>query len=115
MNELIEKIFKDFTVDGVKIPVSFLRYKGDSETFITYAEVFKDTSFSGDNRIIGYVDYYDIDIYTKGNYLNIVNEVKEKMELNDFTWQPSLDSADMYEDDTGYYHKTLCFAKERME
>lgn len=115
MNDLIEKIFSDFTVGGVKIPVSFLRYKGDSETYITYQEVFKDTSLSGDDSIIGYVDYYDIDIYTKGNYLKIVDKVKEKMELNYFIWQPSLDSPDMFEEDTGYYHKTLCFAKERMD
>ena len=37
------------------------------------------------------------------------------MELNDFTWQPSFDSPDMFEEDTGYYHKTVCFAKERMD
>ena len=35
------------------------------------------------------------------------------MKNNGFTWQPSRDSRDFYEDDTGYYHKTLCFAIER--
>ena len=33
MNELIELIFKDFTVDKETIPVSFLFYEGHGEIF----------------------------------------------------------------------------------
>ena len=39
MNSLIKQIFKDFEVNGVKIPVSFLRYNGTSTTYITYQEL----------------------------------------------------------------------------
>ncbi len=113
MNELIEQIFNNFQVNGVAIPVSFLRYGGKSTTYITYMEWDKSNSFSGDDKILGYVSYYDFDIYSKGNYLGIVEAVKEIMKENGFTWQPSRDSQDMFEDDTGYYHKTLCFAIER--
>ena len=38
--------------------------------------------------------------YTKDTFLK----------QNGFKWQPSMTSTDMFEDDTGYYHKTLCFA-----
>ena len=115
MNEVIELAFANFTVNGVMIPVSFLRYQGKSTTYITYMETDKDNALGGDNEILNYVDYYDFDIYSKGNYLEIVKEVKKIMKQNGFTWQPSRDSQDMYEDDTGYYHKTLCFAIERFE
>ncbi len=115
MNQLIEQIFNNFTVNGVAIPVSFLRYGGKSTTYITYMEWDKSNSYSGDDEILGYVSYYDFDIYSKGNYLQIVEEVKRIMKENGFTWQPSRDSQDMFEDDTGYYHKTLCFAIERSE
>lgn len=115
MNELIQSIFTNFSVDGVSIPVKFLRYNGKQTTYITYMETDIDNSYAGDNEILGYVSYYDFDIYSKGNYFNIVEAVKEIMKNNGFIWQPNRTSEDMYEDDTGYYHKTLCFAIERSE
>ena len=74
-----------------------------------------DGTLSGDDEIIGYIDYYDFDIYSKSNYFKIVRELKNKLKTNGFMWQPSMSSGDMFEDDTGYFHKTLCFAIERME
>jgi len=115
MNNLIENIFADFKVDNVLIPVSFLRYEGKSTTYITYMHYDSDNSFSGDDEIMGYVDYYDFDIYSKGNYLNIIESVKQIMKQNGFMWQPSRSSRDMFEADTGYYHRTLSFAIEREE
>ena len=115
MNELIETLFKDFAVDGVKIPVSFLYYEGHGEPYITYMQTDADNSYSGDDELLGYADYYDFDIYSKGDYTNIVKSVKALLKANDFVWQPSRSSADMYETDTGYYHKTLSFAILRGE
>lgn len=115
MNEVIENIFKDFKVDGKNIPVAFLRYNGKSTTYVTYQEVDVDNSFSGDDELLGYVTYYDFDIYSKGNYLKVMESVKQLMKDNGWRWQPSLSSQDMFEDDTGYYHKTLNFAIEREE
>lgn len=115
MNELIETLFKDFTVYGVKIPVSFLYYEGHGEPYITYQQTDADSSYSGDDELLGYADYYDFDIYSKGDYTNIVKSVKALLKANDFVWQPSRTSPDMYETDTGYYHKTLCFAILRGE
>lgn len=115
MNSLIEEIFKNFKVGKKKIPVSFLRYEGKADTYITYMETDKENSYSGDDEIIGYVDYYDFDIYSKGNYLDILKELKKILKANGFYWEPSQDSQDMYENDTGYYHKTVCFSYMRNE
>lgn len=115
MNELIEAIFANFEVDGVQIPVSFVFYQGHGEPYIVYQQIDADASFSGDDGLLGYVDYYDFDIYSKGNYLNIVNAVREKLEENGFVWQVSRTSPDMYEADTQYFHKTLNFAILREE
>ena len=112
MNEEIETMLNNFTVNNQVIPVSFLRYDGHATTYITYMETDKDNSYSGDDEILGYIDYYDLDIYSKKNYLDIVKELKKTFKNNGWTWQPGRDSQDLYEDDTGYYHKTLCFAKE---
>lgn len=110
INKKLLELFNDFKVNGKEIPVSFLRYKGNNTTYITFMESDKDNSFSGDDNILGYVSYYDFDIYSKSNYLDIVTKVKEVLKDNGWTYQPSKDSGDLYEDDTGYYHKTLCFA-----
>ena len=113
MNELIESIFDGFRVNNVDIPVKFLRYDGNKTTYITYMQVNANDSLSADDKLINYVEYYDFDIYSKGDYTDIIAAVKQKLEENGFRWRPSWSSADLYEDDTGYYHKTLNFAIER--
>ena len=110
MNALIESIFSNFTVDGVAIPVSFMFYEGHGEPYVVYMQQDADNSYSGDDALLGYVDYYDFDVYAKGNYNKIIEQVKQLLTENGFVWQPSRSSADMYEVDTGYYHKTLNFA-----
>lgn len=110
MNELITSLFQDFTVDGVLIPVKYLHYLGHGEPYIVWMQVDADNSLTGDDTLMGYADYYDFDVYSKGNFLNIVERVKELLTQNNFVWQVSKSSADMYETDTGYYHKTLNFA-----
>lgn len=115
MNELIQSIFENFTVDGVRIPVKFLRYEGHDEPYVTYMQQDADNSLSGDDDLLGYVDYYDFDVYSKGNYTKIIKELKQILKDNGFVWQPSRSSQDMYETDTGYYHKTLNFAIYKQE
>ena len=110
MHELIQSIFKGFTVDGVEIPVSFMYYEGHGEPYIVYMEQDADSSYSGDDELLGYVVYYDFDVYSQGNYLKVIEALKDKLKENGFIWQPSRSSIDMYETDTGYYHKTMNFA-----
>ena len=109
MNELIESILANFTVDGVQIPVSFMYYEGHGEPYVVYMGQDMNNSLSGDDELIGYVDYYDFDVYSRGNYLNIIESLKDVLESNGFVWQPSRSSQDFFETDTGYYHKTLNF------
>lgn len=109
MNELIEKIFNSFIVDNVEIPVQFMRYTGHQETYITYMEHSINDTYYSDNELTNYMDYYDFDVYSKKNYIEIIRRMKEILKQNGFIWQPSMTSMDMYEDDTGYFHKTLCF------
>ncbi len=110
MNSLIKEIFENFTVNGVTIPVKFLYYHGHGEPYIVWMQEDANNSLSGDDDLIGYADYYDFDIYSKGDYTEIVERVKELLKEHGFVWQVSRTSADMYEPDTGYYHKTLNFA-----
>lgn len=115
INEEIESIFRNFSVSGTVIPVKFLYYQGHGEPYVVYMESAMDNSYSGDDDLLGYVAYYDFDVFSKGNYVSIVEAIKEKMKEHGWTWQVLRSSGDLWEQDTGYYHKTLCFAKHIAE
>ena len=111
MNAEIETIFDGFTVDDVEIPVSFQFYDGDDDAWIVYSNVDNYHSYAGDDDLLGYVTYYDFEIYAKGNYCKIVEAVKALMKENGWTYQPAKSSTERYDRDTRVYSKTLCFAK----
>ena len=115
MNELIMSIFDGFSVNGTAIPVKYLYYLGHGEPYIVWMQEDADNSLTGDDTLLGYADYYDFDIYSKTNFLPIVEAVKDLLTSNGFVWQVSKSSSDMYETETGYYHKTLNFAILRSE
>ncbi len=114
MNEykLLKTIFTDFTVDEKTIPVEYIKYKGNSKTYVTYTFTNDDPSLFGEDKEIGSVISVDIDIYSDRNYLAIQDKIEEIMENNDYIRTGC--SPDMYEDDTGLFHKTIEFEKERM-
>lgn len=112
-NTLIQQIFDGFAVDGVAIPVAFLRYDGKETTYVTYQQTDSAHEFSGDDELLNYVDFYDFDVFSKGNYIPIVEAIKTILKDNGFRWQPLRSSGDMYEDETKLYHKTLSFSIER--
>lgn len=110
MNNEILKIFKDFTVDGVAIPVEWLKYKGDLKTYIVFSDISETPELCADNECVYSTKQYDFDIFSDGNYLNILKAVKQKLKTNGWTWVE--DSPTMYEEDTGLYHITTTFEKE---
>lgn len=110
MNSLIEQI-----LSTLNIPFAFMYYRENAETYITYQQIQIDTTLSADDELEYYVDYYDVDVYSKTNYLQIVEDLKSLMKQNGFRWQPEMSSGDLYEEDTRYFHKTVCFSIERME
>ena len=114
MNEyrLLKTIFTDFTVDEEIIPVEYIKYKGNSKTYVTYTFTDDDPTLFGEDKEIGSVIGIDIDIYSDRNYLAIQQRIEEIMEDNDFIRTGC--SPDMFEEDTGLFHKTIEFEKERM-
>jgi len=109
MNRTIEQIFTGFSVGGVSIPVKYMYYQGHGEPYVTYMHQSYDNELRGDDALIGVADYYDFDVYAKGNFEQIILKVKELLEASGWVWIPSRSGIDMYETDTHYYHKTLCF------
>ena len=108
MNQELKAIFGD-SVGGV--PAAHLRYKGKETTFVTWAVTGETPVLCADNTPLYSVVTVDVDVYSTGNYLSLVSEIKRLMFENEWVW--SGDSPEMYEEDTGLYHKTISFEKER--
>ena len=41
--------------DGLGVPVAFMFYEGDADTYVTYMELDKDNTLAGDDAILGCV------------------------------------------------------------
>ncbi len=113
MNEELKSIFGDaITVGGRKIPTAHLKYKGKETTFVVWTITGNEPALSGNDEQLYGISTVDVDVYSKGNYLSVLNEVKQLMKINAWLWTG--DSVEMYEDDTGLYHITASFEKERI-
>lgn len=113
MNEEIKLILTEkLIIGGKEIPVAHLRYKGTSKKFVTWTITNEVPVLSANDEDLCSICSVDVDVYSDGNYLDIVKEIKRKMKNNDWVWTE--DSSEMYEEDTQLYHKTISFEKERI-
>lgn len=110
MNEKIFDLMSSLTVDGEEIPVAWLKYKGKSTKYIVFSDLGETPASHSDDDCDYSIKQFDFDIYSKGNYLNILKEVKKRLKEHGFTWVE--DSPTMYEEDTGLYHITTTFEIE---
>lgn len=104
---MIEKALKDFKVDGEKIPVHFLNYTGQSETYITYYTWYEKPTNFADDEHKNEVSYLTVDIFSKKNFKTIIKSLKKIMKQNGFIWEDT--ASEQYECDTGYYHISVNF------
>lgn len=112
MNEELKTIFGDaIQVKGVDIPVAHLKYKGNETTYVVWTITGSEPALSGNDEQLYSIGTVDVDVYSKGNYLSVLAEVKRLMKQNEWVWTG--DSVEMYEDDTGLYHITSSYEKER--
>lgn len=112
MNSEIKSILgEEITIKKTPIPVAHLRYKGNSSTFVVWSMLGEKPILSGDDEPLFSVASVDVDAYGKGNLIELITEIKRKMKKSDWLWVE--DSPEMYEDDTGLYHRTITFEKER--
>lgn len=110
--ELLNQILNNLIVEGKEVPVEYIEYTGRSKTYVTYTFTNDEPTLFGDDKEIGSIVSVDIDIFSNKNYLAIENKIIEIMYENNFIRTGC--SPDMYEKDTGLYHKTIEFEKERM-
>jgi len=110
MNKDIERIFeRKIEIQNIIIPVEYANYDGNSEEYVVYFNTGSEPKYSEDDEITYSENSVEFHIYSKGNYLKIVDIIKKKLKENDYIWDG--DSDDLYETDTKYHHFVSSFKK----
>lgn len=107
----INKLIID-TLSSIGVPVAFQTYEGKETTYITFFTYLEQGEvFADDEEIVtGY--YVQIDIWSKANYISVVEQVKERMKQASFRRRTE---HEFYEKDTKMFHKVLRFVYEKEE
>lgn len=94
------------TLKPLNIPVSFQRYTGKADTYITFHDYLTTgEEYEDDNEsLTGH--YIQLDIWSKTDYTDLVKQVKRLLLNIGFK---RLNEIDLYEEDTKIYHKGLKF------
>lgn len=102
---LINKLIID-TLKPLNIPVSFHRYKGKAKEYITFHEYLASGEEYEDDIEVLTGHFVQVDIWSKGDYIDTVNKVKQLFLEAGFK---RIDEIDLYEEDTEIYHKGIRF------
>lgn len=93
-------------LSGLGIPVSFQTYSGTADTYITFFCYLETGELYSDDIQQGTAYYVQVDVWSKGNYSSLVEQVKSAMKQAGFSF---LSAYDLFESDTKTYHKVLRF------
>lgn len=96
--------------EGTTIPNALLYFDGVADTFILYSPSSESVGLAGDDKPVNYVEGWDIDVYSKNNYLAVSKDIKEAF-LN-AGWVYRGAGNDTFDEPTGLYHRLLEFEKE---
>lgn len=102
MNQLILH-----TLSQVGAPVSFQTHTGPETTYITFFEYNQYPTLSMDDDDEQIAHSIQVDVWSKGNYLTLVRNVKKAMRQAGFKW---MFETEIYEEETKDYHKVLRFS-----
>ncbi|MDX1769885.1 MAG: hypothetical protein R3328_00020 [Planococcaceae bacterium] len=94
------------TLSPTNVPVDFLKYKGTATTYITFFEYNQQGVVFGDDEELNTRHSFQVDVWSKGNYIALVEQVKTLLKEIGFIRNSE---TEFYENDTEIYHKVLRF------
>ena len=104
IHERVTSALSDLTV-----PVSFQTYQGSAKTYVTFFQYMEQPSLHQDDGIALSVHYIQVDIWSKGDFIELDALIQSSMEAADFRF---LTGHDQYEQDVKMYHRSLRYAFE---
>lgn len=93
-------------LNGLGVPVTFQIYDGKEPTYITFFEYNQFGSFNADDDEQLTAHFIQVDVWSDGDYSDLVDQVKEAMKQIGFM---RTSEVDVYQNDIGYFHKALRF------
>lgn len=102
MNKLILK-----TLKPLEIPVNFQIYNGCEPQYITFFTYVDKGELYGDDKEFATGYYIQLDVFSKGDYTELVKNVNKLMKEAGFLRKPP--GPELYEEDFKLYHKPLRF------
>lgn len=94
------------TLTPTNVPVSFQKYSGSSTTYITFFEYNQQGALFADDLERETRHSIQVDIWSKGNYGALVEQVRILLTDAGFTRNSE---NEFYEDDTQTFHKVMRF------
>jgi hypothetical protein len=88
------------------VPVDFQQYIGEESTYITFLFYDESGFLFADNIEQETAYYVQIDVWSKNDYTDLVDQVKSILSNKGFA---KTSAVDLYEQDTKIYHKAMRF------
>lgn len=101
VNAIIEQ-----ALEPLGVPVELHSYDGDAPTYITYFEYNQRSALNGDDEELQTSYSYQVDVWSKGDYTELVNQVKDLLKEAGFTRASEHGN---YNEITKIYQKAISF------
>lgn len=113
MHDIVENLLDTVTLGGRAVPYAHIKFTGSSPLYIVYSFLSETPAVESDDGVETDVVEIDVDIYAKkrSNLTDTIRAVKHIFTAAGWSWVE--DSPELFEDDTGYIHRTITFEKER--
>jgi hypothetical protein len=102
----LNKLIKD-TLRPLGVPVSFAKYNNVSDTYIVFLEYNQASMLSADDQEQSTKHFFQVDVFSNGNYKELVSNVKSAMKQSGFG---RMFESETYDEDMQKYRKILRFA-----
>lgn len=97
------------TLNPLGVPVSFARYNNVGDTYIVFLEYNQASEMNADDEELITKHFFQVDIFSSGNYLQLVNDVRQRMKEAGFG---RMFESETYDDDMKKFRKIMRFNYE---
>lgn len=94
------------TLSDLDVPVSQSRYNLSADTYVVFNEYHQAPFVNADDEEQSTKHFYQVDVFSAGNYLQLVADVKAKLKAAGFS---RMFESETYDDDMRKYRKILRF------
>lgn len=95
------------TLKPLGVPVSFMNYNNTANTYVTFTEYNQASFLSGDDEEQYTKHFFQVDVFSSGNYLTLVKDLKKLMKQAGFG---RMFESETYDDDMKKFRKILRFS-----